>query len=63
RCSDIKRISGFETVYPEFSALCTVKSNFYRIEAVAEKGELTSMTEAIVRIDGGSAKILLFREF
>lgn len=63
RCSDIKRIPGFEPVYPEFSALCTVKSSFYEIEAKAQKGEISSLIDAVVRLDGTSARVLLFREF
>ena len=63
RCSDIKAIAGFEAVYPEFSALCTVKSSFFEIEARAQKGQITTVLKETIRVDGASAKVLSFREF
>ncbi len=63
RCSDIKNIPGFESVYPDLSALCTVKSSFFVVEARAQKGDITSLVQEVVRVESTGTRVLLYREY
>jgi len=61
-CSDIKKIAGFESVYPQLSALCTVKSSFFTVQAKAQKASIVAVVEETVKVEGSKTKVLLYRE-